>query len=162
MGPPQTWKDVKRSITRSGTAAAEYGSNLVKINTRSSNGDEGAKLRVAPISVHLVRASSSLRLGSRIVPRTPSSLGKPLAKVTSMQPFDNVRLAYLRSALANARTEKARLAHEIRSPATAFLRKQRARLRSTAIDVDLQVIKGQLEDFIAAAKSSIAAKNSPS
>jgi hypothetical protein len=34
------------------------------------------------ISVHLVCASFSLRLRSRIVPRTPSSLGKRLAKVT--------------------------------------------------------------------------------
>jgi hypothetical protein len=31
------------------------------------------------MSVHLLRASSSLQLGSRIVPRTPSSLEKPLA-----------------------------------------------------------------------------------
>jgi hypothetical protein len=79
-----------------------------------------------------------------------------------VQPFDNVRLAYLRSALTKARTEKAILSREIRSPLTPFLRKQRAQLRSTAVDVELQVIKSQLEDFIATARSALVAKKSQS
>ncbi len=77
-----------------------------------------------------------------------------------MDPFDNIRLAYLRSKLATARLEKATLAREIQSPLTSFLRKQRATLRSTGVDVELRIIAGELEDFIAVAKSALTAKKS--
>jgi hypothetical protein len=67
-----------------------------------------------------------------------------------VEPFDNIRLAYLRSKLARARLEKTTLAREILSP-----------MDSTAVDVDFRIIQGELEDFIAAAKLALAAKKSP-
>jgi hypothetical protein len=114
------------------------------------------------MSVDSSCASSSLRLGSRIVPWTPSSLGKRLANGDAVQPFENIRLASLRSKLATARLEKANLAREIKSPSTSYLGKQRATFRSTAVDVELRIIAGELQDFIAAAKFVLAAKKSPS
>jgi hypothetical protein len=77
-----------------------------------------------------------------------------------VEPFDNVRLAYLRSKLAIARLEKAALAREIQSHLTPFLSRQRARMSSTGVDVELRIIAGELQDFIATAKLAQAAKRS--
>jgi hypothetical protein len=42
------------------------------------------------------------------------------------------------------------------------LRKQRARVSFTGIDVELRIIKGELEAFIIAAKSTLTAKKTQS
>ena len=75
-----------------------------------------------------------------------------------MDPFDTVRLAYLRAELARARLEKVALARAIQSPSTPSVRKHRATFRYPAVDAEPRIIVGELEDFIAAAKRAQAPK----
>jgi hypothetical protein len=129
------------------------------------------------MGVHLVRASSSLRLGSRIVPRTPSSLGKRLAigrildfsRATSyssarsegelLDPFNN--LTHLRALLAAGRLEKSLLVQELASSATSPARRQKALHRYTGLIKELRMAADELEIHLAAAKRALEAKKSP-
>jgi hypothetical protein len=54
--------------------------------------------------------------------------------------------------------EKVALAREIQSPSAPAVRKHRATLRYPAVDAQLRIIAGELEDFIAAAKRALATK----
>jgi len=74
-------------------------------------------------------------------------------------PLDNVRLAYLRSQLADARSERNRLKDQIHSPSTAPDRKSCARVRYAAINANLQNIAAELEKFIAVTKRGMDVKN---
>ena len=75
-----------------------------------------------------------------------------------MDPFDSVRLAFLRAELARARLEKIALTREIQSPLTIPVRKHRAVLRYPSVDAELRIIAGELENFIDAAKRAQAPK----
>jgi hypothetical protein len=75
-----------------------------------------------------------------------------------MDPYDQPRLAFLRSQLANARSEKQFLTHEIHSPLTPLSRKSRAMRRYTTVNADLRNIAVELEKFIAATKNVPSAK----
>jgi hypothetical protein len=54
--------------------------------------------------------------------------------------------------------EKVALARDIQSPLTPSVKKHRAILRYPAVDAELQIIAGELEHFIAAAKRAQATK----
>ena len=69
-------------------------------------------------------------------------------------------VAFLRSQLANARSEKQSLTHEIHSPLTPPTRKSQAMRRYATVNADLRNIAAELEMFIAATKNVIDAKKS--
>jgi hypothetical protein len=75
-----------------------------------------------------------------------------------MDQYDQARLAFLRSQLANARTEKQSLTHEIHSPLTPPSRKLQAMRRYATVNADLRNIAAELEKFISAAKRAQATK----
>ena len=114
------------------------------------------------MGVHLPRASSSLRLGSRIVPRTPSSLGKKLAILWTflertrwcVDLSSRIRLTHLRGVLVAGRLEKSSLANEIASCDTTPARKQWAIRRYSSLAKELQMTARELEVFLAATKEA--------
>jgi hypothetical protein len=75
-----------------------------------------------------------------------------------MTQLDKVRLAYLRSQLADARSERNRLICEVNSSLTIPARKSRARVRYAAANADLQEIAAELEKVIAATKRGMEMK----
>jgi hypothetical protein len=76
-----------------------------------------------------------------------------------MDPYNQPRLADLRAQLVSARLERQSLTYELHLPLTSPLRKYRATRRYAAVDAELQNIARELEDFIAATKYALAAKN---
>jgi hypothetical protein len=67
-----------------------------------------------------------------------------------MEPLDTARIAYLRSQLATARSERNRLIRQIHSPLTATARKSNAKARYAKVDTNLRNVVAELEEIIAA------------
>jgi hypothetical protein len=78
-----------------------------------------------------------------------------------MDPFDKVRLAYLRAELSRTRLQKLSLAREIQAPTTSAVQKHLAARRYSAANAELRNIANQLEDFIAATKRAALTTKKP-
>ncbi len=77
-----------------------------------------------------------------------------------MDPFDKVRLAYLRAQLARGRLEKLALAREIQSRSTAVFKKTILSRRYAVVDAEMRTIASELEQFIATTRYALAARKS--
>ena len=75
-----------------------------------------------------------------------------------MDPFDNVRLTYLRAQLTRVRSEKLTLAHEIQSRSAHLVRKHDCVRHYAAVDAEMRSIACEMEDLIAATKYALATR----